>query len=494
MRNLFFLLSLLLVMQSCNFFSGNSEDKCEIGLIEIKSVSDNALKININVATSEGADAYVRYWKYVDKEEKDSIIFYSPISKNSNQHKLTLVDLSLNTKYYFNVIAQKKQQRKISKKYHFKTTIKIPWVPYYRNIDSLANVKFEGYLHFHSRQVPGYLFITNGTGELVNYQRNDQNFKVSKWTKNETMLGILSNDTLHFTNGNKIIEYDKFGNVLFEAETGKNGIDKTFHHEVDLDNKGNIFTLVYDERILDLSSAGGIKKDTVKGDGILVLNHKGKKVWEWSVFDVMNPLEDKKILKTKNDWLHANSLFQDKQGNYIISFRNTGQLWKINGKTGKRIWKLGGLDSDFEMPNEAVFSGQHDVRFNENNELVLLDNGNLRFKPGHKQISGKSNILDINRAAHSRLLTLSLDTINMKVNTIKIVNFPQKYFTHSQGSAEYINDSLVVFCSTETKRLVFTNGKGKLLGIIPLEYSTYRAQYIKKLYDTSYANGFKNRK
>lgn len=476
-------------MQSCSFFSGKSEGKCEIGLIEIKSNPDNALKINLNVTTSEGTDAYIRYWKYIDKEEKDSVIFYSPISKNSNQHKLTLVDLNLDTKYFFNVIAQKKQQRKFSKKYHFKTITKIPWVPYFRNIDSLANVNFEGYLHFHSRQVPGYLFMINGTGELVSYQRNEQNFKVSKWTKNETMLGILSSDTLHFTSGNKIIEYDKYGNVLFEAETGKNDIDKTFHHEVDLDNKGNIFTLVYNERIFDLSSAGGIKRDTVKGDGILVLNHKGEKVWEWSVFDVMNPLEDKKILKTKNDWLHANSLFQDKQGNYIISFRNISQLWKINGKTGKRIWKLGGEDSEFEMLDEAVFSGQHNVRLNENNELVLLDNGNLRFKPGHKQFSGKSKILDVNRKAISRLLTLSVDTINMKVTPVKIVNFPQKYFTHSQGSAEYINDSLVVFCSTNNKRIIFTNGRGDLLGIIPLEYSTYRAQHIKKLYDTSYANG-----
>lgn len=475
-------------MHSCSFFSGKSKNKCEIGLIEMKSISDNALKININVTTSEGTDAYIRYWKYLDKEEKDSIIFYSPISKDSNQHKLILVDLNLNTKYFFNVIVQKEEQKKISKTYHFKTSVKTPWVPYFKNLDSMANVGFEGYLHFHSRQVPGYLFIINGNGELVSYQRNNQNFKVSKWTKNETMLGILSNDTLHFTNGNKIIEYDKFGNILFEAETGKNGIDKLFHHEVDLDENGNIITLVYDERIIDLSSVGGIKKDTVKGDGIMVLNHNGEKVWEWSVFDVMNPLEDKKILKSKKDWLHANSLSKDKQGNYIISFRNISQIWKINGQTGELIWKLGGLNSDFEMPENTVFSGQHNIRFNENGELVLLDNGNLRFKPGHIQSSGNLKISDINKTTHSRLLTLSLDTIKMKVHPLKIVNFPHKYFTHSQGSAEYINDSLVIFCSTNTKRLVFTNSEGSLLGIIPLEYSTYRTQYIKMLYDTSFAN------
>lgn len=476
------------MVQSCNLVSNESENKCEIGLIKMNSEPDNALKIKFDVKTSEGTDAYIRYWKFIDKSQKDSIVFYSPISKNSNQHNLTLVDLSLNSKYFFNVIAQKKKQRKISKKYNFKTTSKIPWVPYFRNTDSLASVNFEGYLHFHSRQVPGFMFIINGSGELVSYQRNEENFKVSKWTDKETLLGILSNDTLKFTSGRKIIEYDKFGDILFEAETGKNGIEESFHHEVDLDKNGNITTLIYDIREVDLTPVGGAKKDTVKGDGILVLNHKGEKVWEWSVFDVMNPLMDEKILKSKKDWLHANSLFQDKQGNYIISFRNISQIWKINGKTGKLIWKLGGLDSDFEIPENAIFSGQHDIRFNDKNELVLLDNGNLRFKPGYKQHSNKLKILDINRFAQSRLLTLSLDTLNMKVKLQNEVKFPHKYFTHSQGSAEYINKDLVVFCSTNTNRLVFTNAKGQLLGIIPLEYSTYRAQYINKLYNTDFAN------
>jgi hypothetical protein len=146
------------------------------------------------------------------------------------------------------------------------------------------------------------------------------------------------------------------------------------------------------------------------------------------------------------------------------------------------------------MPREAVFSGQHDVRLNEKGEIVLLDNGNLRFKPGHVQSPLKLNMPDVNQVTHSRLLTLSLDFANKKVNVVNIVDFPKKYFTRSQGSAEYINDNLVVFCSTDTKRLVFTDTKGKVLGIIPLDYSTYRAQYIKKLYDTSYANEFKSRK
>ncbi|WP_185967784.1 aryl-sulfate sulfotransferase [Formosa sediminum] len=473
-------------MSSCSQISNKFAP--QIGVIEINSVKDNALKIKIDVETTEGADAYIQYWNYTNVTQTDSVISYSPISRNSNLHHLMLVDVNLNTDYKYNVVVQKKSLERRSKTYNFTTTRNIQWVPYYRNKDSLSHVKFDGYLHFHSRQIPGYLFLTNGEGKLASYYKNEDNFKVSKWTNKETLLGILSNDTLHFTNGKKIIEYDKFGNTILEIETGKDNIQQSFHHEVDLDENGDIMTLVYNKKIMDLSSVGGTKTDTIKGDGILVLNHKKEVVWEWSVFDVMNPLDDETILNSKKDWLHANALFKDKHGDYYVSFRNISQVWKINGKTGDLIWKLGGIDSDFKMPEEAVFSGQHNIRINNDNELVLLDNGNLRFKPGYKQASNRIKMLDINAKSQSRLLTLSLDTLNMEVKTKDIVLFPKKYFTHSQGSAEYINDSLVVFCSTNTNRIVFTNKSGKELGNMPLEYSTYRVQYIKELYDTSYAN------
>ncbi|ALJ04763.1 hypothetical protein APS56_06330 [Pseudalgibacter alginicilyticus] len=480
-----FLLVLLLVFQSCSYISNKLAPK--IGVIEIKSVKDNALKIKIDVETTEGSDAYIQYWKYINKEKTDSVISYSPISKNNSLHELMLIDVNLNTDYNFNVVVQKKALKRISKTYDFSTVEKIPWVPYFRDVDSISDVKFDGYLHFHSRQIPGYMFITNGEGKLASYYKNEANFKVSKWTHKGTLLGILSSDTLHFTNGKKIIEYDKFGNVLLEIETGKDNIKHSFHHEVDLDEKGNIMTLVYNHKVMDLSSVGGTKTDTIKGDGILVLNHKKEIVWQWSVFDIVNPLDDDDILTSKEDWLHANALFKDKKGDYYISFRNISQVWKINGKTGALIWKLGGVDGDFKMTDEAVFSGQHDIRINENNDLVLLDNGNLRFKPGFERSSNNRKLLDMNLYSQSRLLTLSIDTIQMKVKQKDIVSFPKKYFTHSQGSAEYINDSLVVFCSTNTNRIVFTNKQGKVLGNMPLEYSTYRVQYLKEIYSTNYA-------
>ncbi|RPG33919.1 MAG: hypothetical protein CBB72_008255 [Muricauda sp. TMED12] len=460
--------------------------KPQIGIIKLNSVKNNILKIDIDVQTSKDTDAYVQYWCFNDNEKKDSTLFYSPISRNKDDHNLRLINLKFNTSYNFNVVAKKNGNKRVSKTYCLNTAKEAPWIPYYPDKDSIAAVNFDGYLHFHSRQVPGYMFIIDGKGQLVSYQKNEANFKVSKFTHKGSLLGILSSDTLHFTNGEKIIEYNQFGSVLFEAETGKDGIEKSFHHEIDLDDNGNIMTLVYEEKIMDLSSLGGKTKDTVRGDGILVIDHNKEIVWEWSVFDVMDPLGDEKILESKKDWLHANSLFKDKQGDYYISFRNISQIWKINGRTGDIIWKLGGEDGDFEIPKDVVFSGQHNIRINDKNELTLLDNGNMRFEPGRMPRPINNRGQDINANARSRLLKLSIDTLQMKVTPLDSVTFPKRYFTHSQGSAEYINDSLVVFCSTNTNRILFTDQNGEIVGNIPLEYSTYRVQYLEELYSTDY--------
>jgi len=486
MKHVCFILSMSLFLMSCNYIYDKSGINPGIGLIEIHSVPDNALKIKINVQTTKATDVFVTYWKYINDSKEDSVVFYSALSKDNAYHKMILVNLNLNTKYFFRITAKKGTRKKLSRTYSFETTHKLPWVPYFKTTDSLNNVKFDGYIHFHSRHTPGYLLITNGNGELCFYQKNDNIFKVSKWTDKNTLLGILSNDTLQFTNGKEIIEYDIYGDTIFELKTGEKRIEESFHHDIDLDKNGNIMVLVYDKRVVDLSSVGGNRNDTVKGDGVLILNHQGKKVWQWSVFDVMDPLDDKKILKSKNDWLHANSLFEDKDGNFILSFRNISQVWKINRKSGKIIWKLGGIDSDFKIDDEAVFCGQHNVRENALGEIVMLDNGNQRFRPGYVQKMSSDVIFDVNKHSVSRLLTLSLDTVSMTAHISKVVPFPRRYFTHSQGSAEYINDTLVVYCSTNTNRIVFTNNKGKLLGVMPLEYASYREQYIKDLCDTGF--------
>jgi hypothetical protein len=49
------------------------------------------------------------------------------------------------------------------------------------------------------------------------------------------------------------------------------------HHEIMLNSKNQIITLCKGRRVFNLLSKGGSAKDTVVGDGILVLNNKAAK-------------------------------------------------------------------------------------------------------------------------------------------------------------------------------------------------------------------------
>ena len=153
------------------------------------------------------------------------------------------------------------------------------------------------------------------------------------------------------------------GDTLLYLQKGQNDFKQTIHHEIFLNSKNQIVTLCNEERIYGLRSKGGLERDTVHGDGILVMDRQGRKVWKWTVFDAMDPLADENILKKKKDWMHANSVSFDKDGNYLISFYNNGQIWKIDAVSGKVMWKFG-KQGDFKIPAWGGIDQAHSVHVN----------------------------------------------------------------------------------------------------------------------------------
>jgi outer membrane protein assembly factor BamB len=60
--------------------------------------------------------------------------------------------------------------------------------------------------------------------------------------------------------------------------------------------------------------------------------------------------------------------------NYLISFYNNGQIWKINATSGDVLWKFG-KNGDFEIPANAVFDQAHAVHITDKGWLMFFDNG-----------------------------------------------------------------------------------------------------------------------
>lgn len=74
------------------------------------------------------------------------------------------------------------------------------------------------------------------------------------------------------------------------------------------------------------------------------------------------------------DYFHINTIEIDRDGNYLVSARNTHTIYKINSKTGDVIWRLGGKRSDFKLGKGVRFGWQHDVRRQADGTITIFDN------------------------------------------------------------------------------------------------------------------------
>jgi len=74
------------------------------------------------------------------------------------------------------------------------------------------------------------------------------------------------------------------------------------------------------------------------------------------------------------DYFHVNSIDVDTDGNLLVSARNTHTVYKIDRRTGRIIWRLGGKRSDFTFGPGARFAWQHDARRLPDGAISLFDN------------------------------------------------------------------------------------------------------------------------
>lgn len=104
----------------------------------------------------------------------------------------------------------------------------------------------------------------------------------------------------------------------------------------------------------------------------------GKVLFEWHSVGHVRLIESYYHLPRNPDhtydYFHINTIEVDRDGNYLVSARNTHTIYKINRKTGNIIWRLGGKRSDFELGRGVRFGWQHDVRRQPDGTLTMFDN------------------------------------------------------------------------------------------------------------------------
>lgn len=141
---------------------------------------------------------------------------------------------------------------------------------------------------------------------------------------------------------------------------------------------GSYWLLCDESRVLDLSALGGSSAAVVTATAVQHLGPEGSLLFHWTPFDHFDIAEadPAELQKEAVNWTHGNALDVDSEGHVLVSFRNLGEVTRIDGRTGAVLWRLGGAANQFaiEGADPPPFAGQHSVRAAPDGGLLLLDN------------------------------------------------------------------------------------------------------------------------
>jgi Arylsulfotransferase (ASST) len=210
------------------------------------------------------------------------------------------------------------------------------------------------------------------------------------------------------------------------------------HHGMTLTDDGTALLITYRKVRRDLTHVGG-PRDGYAVDSVVqeVDVATGDVVFAWSAMDHV-PLTDTRIRigpdtvidgseSAPLDYMHINSVTEDRDGSLLLSARNTHAVYRIDRTTGEIDWILGGESSDFRMLGDARFAWQHDAHRQADGTLTLFDN------EAGPQVGDQS-----------RGLRLALDMRNMAARVATEYLPPDGRLSPSQGNLQVRDNDRVV--------------------------------------------------
>ena len=174
------------------------------------------------------------------------------------------------------------------------------------------------------------------------------------------------------------------------------------------------------------------------GDMVIVLDQNFQPVWVWNSFRWLNTNRLGTDHPVPTDWLHANSVsWSPEDADLVVSLRTQDWAIKINYANGtgngRVVWKLGAGGNFKAIANtpNPWFSHQHDVRYINDNTLLVFDDGNTRQATDPR--------------AHSRGQEWILNEQNMTATLV--VNADMGNYSDFLGSSELLSNGNLAFTS-----------------------------------------------
>lgn len=214
-------------------------------------------------------------------------------------------------------------------------------------------------------------------------------------------------------------------NVIDSVSCG-NGYTTDLHELLVLGN-GNMLIMGYDTVEVDMSQivTGGDTNALVAGLIVQELDKDKNVVYQWRSWEEMEITDasHEDFTASKIDYAHGNSIEPDYDGNLLVSSRHLDEITKIDRKTGKIIWRLGGKKNQFTFVNDdRRFSHQHDARRIAPGRITLFDNGNFHDP------------------YYSRVIEYELDEINKTATLVWQFDHDKTVHSPAMGNAQRLSN------------------------------------------------------
>ena len=201
-------------------------------------------------------------------------------------------------------------------------------------------------------------------------------------------------------------------------------------HEVLLTPAGTALITCYPQAVhADLSAVGGPRDGQVLDSVIQEIDVRtGRLLFEWRGLDHVPVSESYLAPGGAYDYLHANSIDLTPDGMLLVSARHTCAVYKLDRRTGRVIWRLGGKRSDFAMGKGTPFAWQHDARHQPGGRITLFDDG---AGPRKTESRSRGVVLDVN---HSR----------RTVRLVREYGHPSPLLAYAMGNMQTLPDGNVL--------------------------------------------------
>ncbi|HEU0250177.1 MAG TPA: arylsulfotransferase family protein, partial [Solirubrobacteraceae bacterium] len=213
-------------------------------------------------------------------------------------------------------------------------------------------------------------------------------------------------------------------------------------HEFLITPQNTALILSYTTAAANLTSIGGPANQTVI-DGVVqeIDIATGRVLFQWNSADHVPYWQSEQPLPASAsspwDWFHINAVKLDTDGNLLIDARDTWTTYKVDRRSGRILWQLGGKASSFKLQaapgqslNEAgdIFAWQHDPEPLGEDQYTVFDN----------ESAGTANTGTGSTAEFglSRSVTFKLDERKHTATLLASEDQPEGLTAPSQGNSQ----------------------------------------------------------